>query len=117
MEEEDDLTHLSGAHRRSHEDDGEESAQGGGGGREGEATSGAPAAFGIGIQFKLHPSGLLCVNSIKEAGASDGKGILMGDIIAQVKPFPLLDSQFGTAVPHAASLGHETGHRDPRFRV
>lgn len=87
-EEEDVLTHLSGAHRRSHEDDGDEAAQGGGKVREGQQPSGAPAAFGIGIQFKLHPSGLLCVNSIKEGGASDGKGILVGDIIAQVQPSP-----------------------------
>lgn len=97
-DEDDDLTHLSGAHRRVHDEDVDASIEQGT--AEAEAQDGeqqasnAPQVFGIGIQFKLHPSGLLCVNSIKEGGASHGKGILMGDVIAQVGGIDVLQQPF-----------------------
>ena len=54
---------------------------------------------GIGIQFKTHPSsGILYVTSILKDGPSQNKGIITGDVVAEVDGIDVLD-RAGAAKP------------------
>ena len=54
---------------------------------------------GIGIQFKTHPSsGILFVTSILKDGPSQNKGIITGDVVAEVDGIDVLD-RAGAAKP------------------
>ena len=55
--------------------------------------------YGVAIQFKQHPSGVLCVNVIKEGGPAWGKGILPGDVIASVDGRDVLQEPFEKVSP------------------